>query len=162
MSVSSYLSVFADEVWVRGIGIPLHFFSLVCPTSKLCCVPLYLGLYLYFAIVILIHKKNRLLSIFLFFSDFVKFIKNVTESCLDYLVWEEFALYDQTEQPILTVLSIGPSLGILSTLRNLSKLFPCCYVSMHVVRPGVSLSQAVIQHSYFVGFPDRTHTNYVQ
>lgn len=33
---------------------------------------------------------------------------------------------------------------------------------MFMVRPGVSLSHAVIQRSHFVGFPDRTHTKYVQ
>lgn len=60
------------------------------------------------------------------------------------------------------VLSTESGFGILSTLRNLSKLFPCCHMRMFMVRPGVSLSHAVIQHSHFVGFPDRTHTKYVQ
>lgn len=50
------------------------------------------------------------------------------------------------------VLSTESGFGILSTLRNLSKPFPCCHMRMFMVRPGVSLSHAVIQHSHFVGF----------
>lgn len=39
---------------------------------------------------------------------------------------------------VFTELSMRPGLGIPSTFRNFSKLFPCCHLPMFMVRTGVS------------------------